>query len=214
MNSVFDRYYKRYDAWYDKYKFAYLSELETIRQVLPNEGKGLEIGVGTGRFAVPLGIAMGIDPSKNMIDIAEKRGVNVRLGSGDDLLFFEDTFDYVAIIITICFVKNPLKVLREAHRVLKSKGKLIVAIIDKDSFLGKYYYRKKSIFYKQVNFFGVKELTDLFKTAGFNRFTYCQTVFHLPDKIKSIEKPKKGFDKGGFVVISARAKLNQTLEPL
>ncbi|MBU1853696.1 MAG: class I SAM-dependent methyltransferase [Candidatus Omnitrophica bacterium] len=214
MIEAFDKHYKRYDTWYDKYKFAYLSELEAIRRVLPKEAKGLEIGVGTGRFAIPLGITMGIDPSKNMIDIAEERGVNVRWGFGEYLPFFENTFDYVTIIITICFVKDPLKVLMESHRVLKHNGKLIVGIIDKDSFLGKYYQRKKSIFYKQANFFGVKELTELFKTAGFNRFTYCQTVFHLPDKIKSIEKPKKDFGKGGFVVISARAKLNQTLEPL
>ena len=166
----------------------------------------MEIGVGTGRFAAPLGITIGIDPSKNMIDIAEERGVNVRWGFGEDLPFFENTFDYVAIIITICFVKDPLKVLIESHRVLKDSGKLIVGIIDKDSFLGKYYQRKKSIFYKEANFFGIKELVGLLKSAGFSRFTYYQTFFHLPDKIKSIEKPQKGFDKGGFVVISARIR--------
>lgn len=202
MSGIFDKHYKRYDAWYDKNKFVHLSELEAIRKVLPKEGKGLEIGVGTGRFAAPLGIAMGIDPSRNMIDIAEERGVNVRWGFGEALPFFDNAFDYVTIIITICFVKDPLKVLIESHRVLKHNGKLIVGIIDKDSFLGKYYQRKKGIFYKQANFFGVEELVGLLKTAGFSRFTYCQTMFHLPDKIKSIEKPQKGFSQGGFVVIS------------
>jgi len=49
--SVFDRYYKEYDAWYDRNKFVYLSELEAIREVLPREAKGLEVGVGTGRIA-------------------------------------------------------------------------------------------------------------------------------------------------------------------
>ncbi|MDP8299697.1 MAG: SAM-dependent methyltransferase, partial [Candidatus Tantalella remota] len=75
MSTVFDELYKRYDAWYDENRFAYLSELEAVRKVLPEEGYGLEIGVGSGRFAAPLGIAKGIDPSKKMVELARERGV-------------------------------------------------------------------------------------------------------------------------------------------
>jgi len=206
VNSVFDKYYKRYDAWYNKNRFVYLSELEAIRKALPKEGKGLEIGVGTGRFAAPLGITMGVDPSKNMIDIAERRGVNVRLGCGEKLPFFEDTFDYAAIIITICFVKDPMKVLEEAHRVLVNKGRLIIGIIDKDSFLGRFYQKKKSIFYKEANFFTVKDLKELLGKAGFRKFKCYQTIFKLPDEIHSIQKEQKGFGKGGFVVIASKKR--------
>jgi len=203
MRSVFDRYYKRYDAWYDKNKFAYLSELEVIKKVLPKRGRGLEIGVGTGRFAVPLGIKYGIDPSKKMLEIAEKRGVKVHLGSGEKLHFKNSSFDYVAIIITLCFVKDPVKVLSEARRVLKKNGKIIIGIVDRESFLGKFYPKKKSVFYKQADFFGIQELADLLKIIGFNRISYYQTIYKLPDKINSIQKVKKGFGSGGFVVISA-----------
>ena len=206
MSAIFDRYYKRYDDWYDKNKFAYLSELEALKKVLPNAGRGLEIGVGTGRFAAPLGIAMGIDPSHNMIKIAAERGVIVRWGFGEDLPFWYETFDYVAIIITICFVKNPLKVLKEARRVLNEKGKIILGIIDKDSFLGKFYRRKKSAFYKRANFFSIREITDLLEKAGFDKFSYYQTVFKLPESINLTEKPRKGFGKGGFVVISGEKR--------
>lgn len=201
--DIFDRYYKRYDAWYDRNKFAYLSELGAIRKVLPNRGKGLEIGVGTGRFASILGIEYGIDHSRNMLKLAKKRGINVRTGTGENLPFGNSTFDYVVIIITLCFVKDPCRVLTEARRVLKKKGKIIIGIINKDSFLGELYQRKKSIFYKQAFFFGVKELIKLLKIIRFNRFSYYQTIYKFPHKIKSIEKFKKGFDKGGFVVVSA-----------
>ena len=146
MSNIFDKYYKKYDAWYDRNKFAYLSELEAIKKVLPQRGKGLEIGVGTGRFAHALSITTGIDPSKNMIEIARRKGVNVRLGFGERLRFKNATFDYVAIIITICFVKEPNKVLREAKRVLRRNGKIIIGIVDRDSFLGKHYQKKKSLF--------------------------------------------------------------------
>ena len=203
MSSTFDKYYKRYDAWYERNKFAYLSEVEALKEVLPKKGKGLEIGVGTGRFAKPLGIRHGIDPSRKMLEIAKKRGVKVHLGNGEKLYFKNSSFDYVAIIITLCFVKDPLKVLDEARRVLKKNGKIIIAIIDKESFLGKFYQRKKSVFYKQANFFGVREIVGLLKTIGFNRISYYQTIYKLPDKIRSIQRPKEGFGKGGFIVIGA-----------
>ena len=204
--NIFDHYYKKYDTWYEKNKFAYLSELEAVKQVLPKNGKGLEIGVGTGRFAQALGIKFGIDPSIEMLKIAKKRGVNVRLGDGERLPFKNDTFNYVAIIITICFVKYPQKVIEESLRVLKDNGKIIIGIIDKNSFLGKLYQEKKSVFYKKAKFFSVMELTDLLKEAGFNRFYNFQTIFELPDRISSIEKPQNGFGKGSFVVISAEKK--------
>ena len=204
MRNIFDKFYKKYDAWYDKHKFAYLSELEALKNVIPKRAKGLEIGVGTGRFAAPLVIKYGIDPSKKMLEIAKKRGVRVKLGYGEKLPFANATFDYVAIIITLCFVKDPLKVLNETRRVLKKNGKIIIGIIDKESFLGKFYQKKKSLFYKQARFFGVKELTHLLEGVGFKNFSYYQTIFKLPEKINSIEKSKKGFGKGGFVVIAGR----------
>jgi len=201
MSSIFDRYAKKYDSWYDKNKFAYLSELKALKKTLPRKGKGLEIGVGTGRFAGPLGIKFGIDPSRKMLKIAEMRGIKVKLASGEKLPFKQASFDYVAIIITLCFVKNPLKVLKEAKRVLKKNGKLTIGIVDKESFLGKFYRRKKSIFYLRARFFSIKEITALLRRAGFRRLAYLQTLFSFPKDIASIEKPLRGFGKGGFVVV-------------
>ena len=202
--NVFDRDYKRFDSWYDRNRFSYLSELKALKKVLPKFGKGLEIGVGTGRFAAPLEITLGIDPSFEMIKIASQRGVNVRWGFGEDLPFWDETFDYVAVIITLCFVKDPLKVLQESWRVLKKNGKIIIGIIDKDSFLGRFYQKKESIFYKNANFFTVKRLTGLLHTSQFERVSYYQTLFQLPSDMISVQEPEKGFGRGGFVVISGR----------
>jgi len=206
MNSVFDKHYKKYDAWYDKNKFVYLSEIEAIRKAIPKQGDGLEIGVGTGRFASILNIGMGIDPSKEMLKIAASRGVNTRHGSGENLPFSGETFDYAAIIVTLCFVSDPLKVLKEARRVLKPEGKIIIGVVDKDSFLGRAYQKEESIFYKNACFFSVPGLTNLLKSAKFGNFSYYQTIFKDPKEIKSIESAKKGFGEGSFVVISAQKK--------
>lgn len=106
MSSVFDKHWKKYDSWYEKNRFAYLSEVEAVKKVLPKDGKGLEIGVGTGRFASALGIKYGIDPSSNMVNIARKRGVETEVGRGEDLPFADCEFDYVVIVITLSFVKS------------------------------------------------------------------------------------------------------------
>lgn len=204
MSGIFDKYYRKYDTWYDRHKFAYLSEIGALKKAVPKKGEGLEIGVGTGRFALGLGIKYGVDPSENMLQIARKRGIDVRRAQGERLPFDSSIFDYVAIIITLCFAKDPVKVLIEAKRVLKKRGKIIIGIVDKDSFLGEFYQRKKSLFYKQAHFFGVKEVTDLLKMSGFTGISYYQTIFKLPDEMISVEKPRKSFGRGGFVVISAR----------
>ncbi|MFA5093533.1 MAG: methyltransferase domain-containing protein [Candidatus Omnitrophota bacterium] len=206
MSDTFDRHYKKYDAWYDRNKYAFLSELKAIKKVLPQNKKGLEIGVGTGRFAASLGIKCGVDPSGNMLKIAKTRGIDVRRASGERLPFERDVFDYVAIIIALCFVKDPIKVLIEAKRVLKPRGKVIIGIIDKDSFLGKFYQHKKSLFYKRARFFAVQEVVNLLKMSGFGRAQCYQTISKFPDKMIVVEKPKKGFGKCGFVVISAKKK--------
>ncbi|MGB2601724.1 MAG: class I SAM-dependent methyltransferase [Candidatus Omnitrophota bacterium] len=206
MKDIFDRYSAKYDAWYDRNKFAYLSELEAVKRFLPKKGKGLEIGVGTGRFAAPLGIEYGIDPSKNMLEIARRRGVNVRKSSGERLPFKKGTFDHVAVIVTLSFVRNPGKVLKEAARVLKRNGIIIIGMIDRDSFLGEYYRRKKGVFYSKAKLLKVHKVTELLIKAGFGGISYGQTIFFLPGKMRSIHRTRKGSGKGGFVVIKAEKR--------
>jgi len=203
MRNVFDKYYKKYDKWYDMNRSAFLTELAVIKKVLPKKGEGLEIGVGTGRFAQALGIRYGLDTSKGMLELAKKRGISVRLAAGEKLPFKDSVFNYAVIINTLCFTKNPMKVLWEAKRVLKKNAKLIVGIIDKNSFLGKLYKKKKSIFYRKANFLSAEETATLLKNVGFNRLSYYQGIFKTLDRIKSVEVPLKGFGRGGFVVISA-----------
>ena len=206
MNSVFDLYSKQYDAWYSRHEFAFLSEIEAIKKVLPPAGNGLEIGVGTGRFASSLGIATGIDPSSEMLRIAKERGVDTYLGFGETLPFPKEVFDYAAVIITLCFVRNPKKVIEEAYRALKKSGKVIIGIVDRESFLGKFYQHKESVFYKKARFFSVTEVTELLEESDFSSFSYYQTISILPNDMEYVEEPQKGFGKGGFVVIAAKKK--------
>jgi len=58
----FEEYTKRYEDWFKKNKFAYESELLAVKELIPANGEGIEIGVGSGKFAEPLGIKLGVEP--------------------------------------------------------------------------------------------------------------------------------------------------------
>ena len=73
--NPFNQYSLRYDSWFERHPFVFQTELEAIRSLLPRDGQGIEIGVGTGRFALSLSITQGVEPSKAMADMARKRGI-------------------------------------------------------------------------------------------------------------------------------------------
>lgn len=199
--KLFDKNWERYDAWFERHGNIYLSELKALQKALP-EGDGLEVGVGSGRFASPLDVKIGIDPSINMLRLAKKRGIEAILGVGEALPFKDRTFDFVLIVVTLCFVEEPEHVLREACRVLRSGGRLVVGEINKDSQWGRLYEakRKESMFYKAANFYSGDDIIKMFDRAGIRYLESYQTLLQ-PPTIEIEEEPGKGADKGGFVVI-------------
>ncbi len=210
MNNieVFERYAHEYDRWFEVNRSVYESEVKALRMLCPKKGKGLEVGVGTGRFALPLGIKIGVEPARAMADMARKRGIEVYEAKAESLPFDNSSFDFVLFVVTICFVQDPIKALKEIKRVLKKGGKIIIGIIDKNSFLGKLYEkrREKSKFYKKANFYSVNQVLKWLEEIGFDNIHIYQTIFRNPEEIRDIEPVKKGYGEGGFVVISAEKK--------
>ncbi|MDD3627011.1 MAG: class I SAM-dependent methyltransferase [bacterium] len=204
--EIFNEFSEEYDKWFEENEFIYKSELEAVKQFVPLTGIGLEIGVGSGRFAGPLGIKTGIEPSKAMAELARKRGIQVLETVAEELFFEDESYDYVVMIVTICFVKDPVLALKEAHRVLKPGGNLIIGFIDKDSFFGKIYQEKKKDhkFYKEVTFYSASQIIIWMRKLGFSNISVNQTLFKKPKEITAVEPVKPGFGTGGFVVISGR----------
>lgn len=71
-------------------------------------GTGLEVGVGTGRFSIPLGIGIGVEPSRAMAEIAHQRGIRVVQAPGERLPFRTEQFDFALLLTVICFVDSLL----------------------------------------------------------------------------------------------------------
>jgi hypothetical protein len=77
----FEKHSDAYDEWFEKNRDLYEAELEVIRQLIPSPGfEGVEIGVGSGKFAAPVGIKNGVEPSEKMAIKARKQGINVCRG--------------------------------------------------------------------------------------------------------------------------------------
>jgi ubiquinone/menaquinone biosynthesis C-methylase UbiE len=196
----FEKYSDKYDEWFERNQDAYQLELEAIRQVMPPPpAKGLEVGVGSGKFAVPLGIGIGIEPSEKMAVKAERKGIRVLRHVAEELPFPDTEFDFVLMVTTICFVDDITKSFKEAFRVLKPQGCLIVGFVDRESELGKEYSGKRntSVFYKEATFFSAQEVGRYVMAAGFENLTYRQTLIAGETR----ELIQSGFGKGAFVVV-------------
>ena len=200
--EVFDKNWKKYEEWFEKRREIYLSELKVLEEILP-KGHGIEIGVGSGRFAAPLGVNIGIDPSGNILKLAKIRGIKVVKGVGEFLPFKDSKFDFVLIVVTLCFVEDPISILKEAKRVLKEEGEVIIGIIDRVSKWGKYYEAKKrsSPFYQVAKFYSSSETIQMMKSVGLTYLESYQTLYQNPLNFKEIEDPRPGHGEGGFVII-------------
>ena len=163
----------------------------------------VEIGIGSGLFAKPLGIKKGIDPSWAMIQKSRERDLNVDYGIAENLPWNDNSIDYALMVTTICFVDDPLKSISEVDRILKPNGTFVIGFVDKDSQVGKQYlkYKNTSIFYKDAIFFSTKEILSFFQKTGFKKEKILQTVFGRLDEIREVQNPEQGFGKGSFVVI-------------
>jgi len=206
LTRPFDEHPDRYDEWFDAHRFVYRSELEAIAHLVPEAGLGIEIGVGSGRFAVPLSIGLGVEPSRPMGERAAARGVRVVAAVAEQLPFASESFDFALLVTTICFLDDAKAAFGEVTRVLKPGGAVIIGYVDRDSSLGRRYQRHKlaNAFYRDATFYSTDEALSLLSETGFNVTETVQTVFGELSEIAAVQGFSPGSGDGGFVVVCAR----------
>ena len=207
--EIFDKRAAEYDQWFDNHKAVFQSEVEALREALPpGLSHGIEVGLGTGRFALALGIKEGIEPARGMREMAANRGIEVMNATAEHLPYKDLHFDFVMMVSCINYLDDVQEAFREAHRVLKHGGRIIVGSIEKDSPVGQAYEarRQQSLFYREATFYLTEKLVERLKKAGFRNFGFTQTLFQPIENFQEVEQPRPGYGEGSFTIIKAFKK--------
>jgi ubiquinone/menaquinone biosynthesis C-methylase UbiE len=126
---------KEYNLMYEleNTHWWFLGKRKFIATVFPKvkKVKILDIGAGTGgttKFLKAYGEVTGLEANPLAQSLARKRGLKIVSGSAEKLPFENEKFDVVTIFDVLYHqnIGSDLKVLQEAHRVLKPGGFLVV----------------------------------------------------------------------------------------
>ena len=114
---------------------------DAVQMLGPQYGRILDIGCGTGRVTRVLADkgqqTCAIDIAEGMLKVAcanTKKPIQWLAGDAEALPFQQQTFDLVFSTMALQWCDNPQQVMREIHRVLKSKGQGLLAIMGDGSF--------------------------------------------------------------------------------
>jgi len=126
---------QEYDLMYrlENTHWWFLAKRKFIATVFPkiNKAKILDIGAGTGgttKFLKTYGEVVGLEANPLARSLAQKRGLKIVSGTAEKLPFIKETFDVVTIFDVLYHqhIESDIRVLKEASRVLKPQGYLVV----------------------------------------------------------------------------------------
>lgn len=168
--DVFEQFAADYDRWFEEHLAEYHAELARIRRLLPSpDPRAVEVGVGSGRFAAPLGIPLGIEPSLALGRMARERGVEVIRGRTESLPLRDGSCSSVLMVTVICFLDDPVPAFLETRRVLVPGGTLVLGFIEREGEVARKYLHEKGKhkFLSRARFYSSDEVRALLGRTGF-----------------------------------------------
>ena len=219
-SQVFHERAEEYDSWFDN-SLLFAIEKAAIQSLnISFSPPALEVGIGSGRFAEALQIALGIDPAMAPLLLAEKRGICTCQAIAEELPFATSSLGAIFLLFTLCFLESPTRFLQECARVLRHDAPMVVGFVPADSAWGQNLRRKKEHghpFYQSARFYTIAQVQQLLTKHGFHICKSASTLYQTPEKLVEFEQAKIGLDEqAGFVVIVARhnKKVIQLLAPI
>lgn len=168
--DVFEEFADDYDRWFDEHGDEYLAELARIRKIIPApDSRSIEVGVGSGRFAGPLGITVGIEPSRRLGRMARERGIEIVRGRVESLPLKDGSCSSVHFITVVCFLDDAGPSFGELNRVLTPGGSLVLAFIERSGATHQKYLEGggKGRFLSRARFYSREEINKYVGEAGF-----------------------------------------------
>ncbi len=177
IRKVYGRAAKNYDKFWDFYIVPSYSKTLT-RVDLQKGSKILDLGCGTGALLkiledrFPSSELTGIDLTEEMLAVAKQKlsdNVELLLGSATNLPFDSKSFDWVIMSNVIGHLSDKKTALKEAHRVLKNPGKIVITDWTRDfQTMNLAHFYTKLINYSQYRSLRTAELESLLDDCNFN----------------------------------------------
>lgn len=139
------------------------AEVNYLKNELKDRKRILDIGCGIGVFEemMPGLNIVGLDNSEAMLEEARKRSdKKFVLGDAQDLDFTNQSFDAMFMVTTLEFVENYKKAVEEAARVLVSKGKLVVMMLNPESEYFKSHVSKENSYFRRIRHTNLKDVKN------------------------------------------------------
>ncbi|MCR5227746.1 MAG: class I SAM-dependent methyltransferase [Eubacterium sp.] len=225
----FDGYANKYDEWFMVNDNLFTSELRLYKKVLGDiSGKKLlSVGCGSGLFEsyIDSSNIEGIEPSKDMGEIAEKRGINIiKYGLIEDVDLPDETYDIIYFNGSSSYMEDLTSVYEKSLKAVKKGGKLILLDVPKESAFGFMYLLGKSLNTYDHEYLegampslpyplalassgvwhSTEEKIEVLKNLGVEKFSFYQTLVKNP--MYTNEEPEEvieGYKSGGYVAIIA-----------
>lgn len=228
----FDEHAGAYDAWFEENLNVLASEVRLLQHMLGDApGETLSVGCGSGLFEhilraeYDIVIEQGVEPAEGMAEIARARGLEVRSGTAEELPHEDGSFDTVLLNGIPSYVADLPRAFREAHRVLRSDGHVVVLDVPAESSYGLLYRLAAVVgdwddaflakvaprvpypieFAAAANWRTTEEKAEMLEEAGFTDLEFAQTLTRHPKfSDDEPEDPVEGYDRGDYVGIRGR----------
>lgn len=231
--AAFDEHASAYDSWFFENQNLLNSELKLVAHFLDKNSKILSIGCGSGLFEMLLAkehdihVKHGIEPSTDMAAIAEKRGMQVEIGTAESCELAANAFDIIMFNGSVSYITDLEASINKAYQALKPGGKLILIDVPKESGFASLYNLASSLntwdhpllahispadpypieLVKSANWRTSEEKIAVMKGCGFSDFSFAQTLLTHPMYANDqIQEVIEGYDRGDYVAICGLKK--------
>lgn len=207
-----------FDVWWSHNQNIFESELLAMKRFITDPKETVSIGTGAGWFSSRLGIPVGVEPSEKMAKLARDRGIDIKIGTIEDISFEDERFSGVLFDNSISVIDDLKKAFQEAYRILKPGGHVVVPFLPKEGGFAQLYmlaeirgrhdpdvspahpYPIK--FIRGSHWYSTTEVLRLLEEVGFTDFKSVQTLTTYPKYANDrVEGPIDGHDRGSYVII-------------